>query len=108
MTHSYRGMRVLVTGHTGFKGAWLACCLLQDGAEVAGLALAPEPGTPNLFRDLDLASRMRSEIVDIRDFDTVSTAIARFQPEIIFHLAAQSLVRRSYADPLGTFAVNVM
>ncbi|MBE7200127.1 MAG: GDP-mannose 4,6-dehydratase, partial [Parafilimonas terrae] len=108
MTTPYRGMRVLVTGHTGFKGAWLVSCLLQDGADVAGLALAPEPGTPNLFRDLDLRSRMQSDIIDLRDFDSVSAAIARFRPQIIFHLAAQALVRRSYADPLETFAVNVM
>lgn len=108
MTTSYRGMRVLVTGHTGFKGAWLVSCLLQDGADVAGLALAPEPGTPNLFRDLDLERRMRSDLIDLRDFDAVSAAIGRFRPQVIFHLAAQALVRRSYADPLGTFAVNVM
>ncbi|WP_456684561.1 CDP-glucose 4,6-dehydratase [Bradyrhizobium sp. P5_C11_2] len=108
MFNSYRGVRVLVTGHTGFKGAWLASCLLRDGAEVAGLALAPEPDRFNLFRDLDLGSRMRSEIVDIRDFDAVQTALGGFRPEIVFHLAAQSLVRRSYADPLGTFAVNAI
>jgi CDP-glucose 4,6-dehydratase len=108
MINTYRGRRVLVTGHTGFKGAWLASCLLREGAEVAGLALAPEQGGPNLCRDLGLESRIRSEIIDIRNFDAVATAVEDFQPEIVFHLAAQSLVRRSYADPLGTFSVNVM
>ncbi|MGU3666188.1 CDP-glucose 4,6-dehydratase [Methylobacterium sp. A49B] len=108
MIGSYSGIRVLVTGHTGFKGAWLASWLLADGAEVMGLALAPEPGRPNLFEALDLASRMGCVMADIRDPQVVQDAVAAFRPQIVFHLAAQALVRRSYADPLGTFAVNVM
>lgn len=104
----YRGVRVLVTGHTGFKGAWLVAWLLAEGAEIMGLALAPEAGRPSLFEDLDLAGRIASRFVDIRDAEAVREAVAAFRPEIVFHLAAQALVRRSYADPLGTFAVNVM
>ncbi|AWN34429.1 CDP-glucose 4,6-dehydratase [Methylobacterium radiodurans] len=104
----YRDVRVLLTGHTGFKGAWLAAWLLAEGAEVMGLALAPEPGRPSLFEELDLARRIESRFVDIRDAEAVQAAVAAFRPQVVFHLAAQALVRRSYADPLATFAVNVM
>lgn len=108
MGRTYRGVRVLVTGHTGFKGAWLAAWLLAEGAEVMGLALAPEAGRPSLFADLDLAGRIASRFVDIRDAEAVQAAVAAFRPQVVFHLAAQALVRRSYVDPLATFAVNVM
>lgn len=103
-----QGHRVLVTGHTGFKGAWLCSWLLMDGAEVSGLSLPPEPGRPNLFKDLSLGQRMQSTFGDIRDLATVEATIAEAQPTVVFHLAAQALVRRSYADPVGTFASNVM
>lgn len=105
---SFAGERVLITGHTGFKGAWLASWLWADGGELAGLALPPEPGRPSLFEDLGLAGRMTSTLGDINDLKVVDAAIKDFRPTIIFHLAAQALVRRSYADPLGTFATNVM
>jgi CDP-glucose 4,6-dehydratase len=105
---SFKGERVLVTGHTGFKGAWLSSWLLADGVETAGLALAPEPGRPSLYDDLRLAERMASTIGDIRDLATVERTVQSFKPTVIFHLAAQALVRRSYADPIGTFASNVM
>ncbi len=101
----WRGRRVLVTGHTGFKGAWLALCLESLGAELHGLALAPAT-TPNLF---DLAGpRMNSIIGDLRDPAVARGAVAAADPEFVFHLAAQALVRRSYTAPLATFETNVM
>ena len=106
--NSFAQRRVLVTGHTGFKGSWLCEWLLADGAELAGLALPPPESQPSLFQDLKLSSRMKSSLGDIRDLETVEAAMRAFEPEIIFHLAAQPLVRRSYADPVGTFATNVM
>ncbi len=106
---SLRGVRAFVTGHTGFKGSWLCAWLKRDGAEAAGLALAPErDGQPNLFEAAAVARGMRSSIGDIRDFELVEREIGEFQPDIVFHLAAQPLVRRSYHDPLGTFSTNVM
>ena len=105
---SFIGERVLITGQTGFKGAWLSSWLLADGVEVAGLALAPEEGRPSLYDDLDLANRMASAIGDIRDYTVVQGVFDAFRPTVVFHLAAQALVRRSYADPLGTFGANVM
>lgn len=105
---NFRSVRVLVTGHTGFKGAWLCAWLKAEGAEVAGLALAPERTGPNLFEAAGIGDGMRSTIGDIRDFAVVERAVRAFRPEIVFHLAAQALVHRSYGDPLATFATNVM
>lgn len=104
---SYNGVRALVTGHTGFKGAWLATWLLEGGARVSGLALPPAE-KPNLFSDARLQKRMHSAFIDIRDFQAVAAEIERTEPEIVFHLAAQALVRRSYADPIETFGANVL
>jgi CDP-glucose 4,6-dehydratase len=104
----YRGRRVLVTGQTGFKGAWLCTWLAKLGARVAALALPPEVERPNLYVATNLAQRIESNIGDIRDYATVEKTLANFQPEVVFHLAAQALVRRSYKDPIGTFASNVM
>jgi len=106
--NSYSGVRVLVTGHTGFKGSWLCAWLKSEGAVVAGLALAPESGNPSLFEEADIATGMESHIGDIRDFATVRRVVQAFSPQIIFHLAAQPLVRRSYRDPIETFGSNVM
>jgi CDP-glucose 4,6-dehydratase len=108
MLARYQGMRVLVTGHTGFKGAWLCAWLRRHGADVTGLALAPEAGRPSLFEAAGLEAGMRSCLGDIREWDTVRQCVDQARPDIIFHLAAQALVRRSYGDPLGTFASNVM
>lgn len=103
----WNGRRVLVTGHTGFKGSWLCALLLARGAEVHGLALAPDT-EPALFDQLGLASRMGHEIGDIRDATLVAARIRAVRPQVILHLAAQPLVRRSYRDPIETWSTNVM
>ncbi|MEM9594521.1 MAG: CDP-glucose 4,6-dehydratase [Acidobacteriota bacterium] len=103
----WRGRRVLVTGHTGFKGSWLCLWLRRLGAEVTGFALEP-PSTPNLFEAADLASDIDSIHGDVRDFEAVTGVFERSSPEIVLHLAAQSLVRPSYDDPVATYATNVM
>ncbi|HTT76734.1 MAG TPA: CDP-glucose 4,6-dehydratase [Candidatus Binataceae bacterium] len=103
----WRGRRVLVTGHTGFKGSWLTIWLNQLGAVVSGVALKPD-SDPSLFELARLGQRIESFAEDIRDEAAVKRAFTRVQPEIVFHLAAQSLVRRSYREPVATFATNVM
>ncbi len=105
--HVYRGKRVLVTGHTGFKGSWLSLWLLHLGAEVGGFAL-DMPSMPANFEVLGLESRVRHYQGDVRDREALARAIDDFRPEIVFHLAAQSLVRKSYSDPAGTFETNAM
>jgi CDP-glucose 4,6-dehydratase len=102
----WKGRRVLVTGHTGFKGAWAVAWLHAMGAEVTGYALAPET-TPNLWSLLGL-SRVRSVTADLNDRVALDRALADARPQVILHLAAQALVRRSYRDPVGTFASNVL
>ncbi len=111
----WRDRRVFVTGHTGFKGSWLTSWLLQMQAEVRGFALAPtRDGVPNgadrqcLFEELELAARMDHVEGDIRDRDALRQAISDFDPEIVIHMAAQPLVRLSYAAPVDTYATNVM
>jgi CDP-glucose 4,6-dehydratase len=104
---NWGGKRVLLTGHTGFKGGWLSLWLQQKGAEVCGVALPPLPG-PNLFQAAAVASGMRSVLGDIRDVDLLTRVFAEHRPEVVFHLAAQPLVRSSYQDPLGTYSTNVM
>lgn len=103
----WRGKRVFVTGHTGFKGSWLCRILLQAGAEVTGYAL-PAPTEPNLFSMADLEKHMHSEIGDIRDLDHLWKSIDEAKPEIVLHLAAQPLVIEGYRDPVGTYSTNVM
>jgi CDP-glucose 4,6-dehydratase len=103
----FAGRRVLITGHTGFKGSWLALWLLQLGAEVTGYALEPET-TPSLYEALDLSRNVDSRIADIRDRDALNDVVSACRPEIVLHLAAQPLVRRSYAQPAYTLEVNVI
>lgn len=103
---TFRGRRVLVTGHTGFKGAWLSEWLLALGADVWGLAL--EPLEPSLFSQLGLAQRLHHSIGDIRDPAAVARTMREARPEYVFHLAAQPLVRLSYAQPVDTYATNVL
>ncbi len=103
----YRGKRVLVTGHTGFKGTWLCRMLVNAGAIVTGYSL-PAPTEPNLFALAKLEDRMTSIIGDIRDYDSLRAAFAAAQPEIVLHLAAQPIVRDSYRDPKYTYETNVM
>lgn len=104
----FAGRDVLVTGHTGFKGAWLSLWLAELGARVHGFALAP-PTTPSLFDEAAVRDRLAScQIADVRDHSAVLRAVTSIKPEFVFHLAAQSLVRRSYHDPRETYETNVM
>lgn len=103
----YQGRRVVVTGHTGFKGAWLAQWLLRMGAEVHGYALPP-PTNPALFEQLGLKDRLHHTEGDIRDADRLRSILKEVQPDVVFHLAAQSLVRASYVQPVSTFATNAL
>jgi CDP-glucose 4,6-dehydratase len=103
----WRGRRVLVTGHTGFKGSWLVRMLAGLGAEVTGIALDPEPG-PAAFAAMRVADALARDIrLDIRDAPALHDALRAARPQIVLHLAAQALVGRSHADPAGTFASNV-
>ena len=101
----YKGKKVLLTGHTGFKGSWLALWLHKMGADVVGIAL-PAPTSPNHLELLNL--NITSEMIDIRDAKAINKAFQKHQPEIVFHLAAQPLVRYSYENPHETFETNVM
>ena len=103
----YKGKRVLLTGHTGFKGSWLAEWLLSLDANVTGFALPPS-SEPSLFTQLGLASRLRHIEGDIRDLASVRQVVAETKPDFVFHLAAQPLVRLSYEQPVETYAINVM
>jgi CDP-glucose 4,6-dehydratase len=103
----FGGRRVLLTGHTGFKGAWLAAWLGRLGADVTGLALAPETD-PNLFDALALRRQVRHIEADVADIEAVDRAVTQSRADIVIHMAAQALVRRSYIQPHATFATNVM
>lgn len=103
----WKDKRVLLTGHTGFKGAWLSIWLQNLGAQVVGISLAPET-TPNIFTEAKLENSIESYFCDIRDTQKLNTLIKQSKPDIVFHLAAQALVRESYQDPLATFSTNIM
>jgi CDP-glucose 4,6-dehydratase len=103
----YKNKRVLVTGHTGFKGTWLTTWLLNLGAEVAGYSISV-PTSPSHFEELDLESKIEHHFGDIRDYDKLFKVCQDFKPEFIFHLAAQPLVRDSYENPKETFDVNMI
>jgi len=103
----YKGKRVLITGHTGFKGTWMCKLLVMAGAEVTGYSLEP-PTQPSLFELSHMSEQIHSVIGDIRDFDHLMRVFDEVQPEIVFHLAAQPIVRESYQNPRYTYETNVM
>jgi len=103
----WRGKRVFVTGHTGFKGGWLSMWLMSLGAEVRGYALAPDT-EPSLFELAGIGDIVDSRFADVRDGATLAASMVEFSPDIVFHLAAQPLVRLSYKEPASTFETNVM
>lgn len=103
----WKNRRVLITGHTGFKGAWLSLWLQELGATICGIALQPNT-QPNLFSLALVEKNMQSHIADVRDFENTKKIIHAFKPEIIIHMAAQPLVRYSYHNPVETYATNVM
>jgi CDP-glucose 4,6-dehydratase len=103
----WQGKRVFLTGHTGFKGSWLSLWLIKMGAEVKGFSLTP-PTNPALFSVAHIDQNMASEIGDIRDLSQLTKSMTEFNPDILIHMAAQSLVRLSYSEPVATYATNVM
>ncbi len=108
MNHqTFSGRKVFITGHTGFKGAWLTQWLLKLGADVTGYSLDP-PTTPSLFEQLHLSAQIRSLHGDVRDLAHLQRELTHCRPDFVFHLAAQSLVRYSYQEPVETFSTNVM
>ena len=108
LTGFYKGKKVLITGHTGFKGSWMTYLLLEAGAKVTGYSLEP-PTYPNLFEICSLAERLERHVLgDIRDLDNLKKIFAYAAPEIVIHMAAQPIVRTSYSDPVYTYDVNVM
>lgn len=103
----YENKRVLITGHTGFKGSWLCKLLIDAGAKVVGYSLLP-PTNPNLFQLSGIEKKMATVIGDIRDYNKLGIVFKEYQPEIVFHLAAQPIVRESYKNPVYTYETNVM
>ncbi|WP_086931417.1 CDP-glucose 4,6-dehydratase [Agarilytica rhodophyticola] len=103
----WRGKRVFITGHTGFKGSWLSLWLQRMGADICGYSLVP-PTQPNMFEAANIANGMRSTIGDIRDHKFLLKTMSDFRPEIVIHMAAQPLVRLSYDEPIDTYSTNVM
>ena len=106
-TNFWKNRKVLITGHTGFKGSWLSLWLQHLGAEVVGVSLDP-PTVPSLYKQAKIESGMVSLYEDIRNGKAVKKIFKKHRPEIVFHLAAQSLVRYSYRNPVETYETNVM
>ncbi|MHB1956128.1 MAG: GDP-mannose 4,6-dehydratase, partial [Sulfobacillus sp.] len=107
MQQFYRGRRVLITGHTGFKGSWLSVLLMLWGANVYGYSLEQRPTDPSMFTLLDLASHMEQDFGDVRDRDSLKQAMRKFQPELVIHMAAQPIVVEGFRDPQRTFETNI-
>lgn len=107
MNNFFKDKKVLITGHTGFKGSWLTQVLSNWGADITGVALAPST-QPNLFTILNLEKKIKNNFLDIRDFQKVKDLLVKEKPEILFHLAAQPIVRDSYDDPLKTYTTNTL
>ena len=103
----YKGKKVLVTGHTGFKGSWMSAVLVNAGAQVIGYSLKPE-GNPNLFELCGVNNQIEHIVGDVRDLDHLKKVFEEYKPEIVIHMAAQPLVRKSYEDPVLTYSTNVM
>ena len=103
----WKGKRVFLTGHTGFKGSWLSLWLSSMGATVKGYSLEP-PTSPSLFNEAKISEKIHSDIGDIRDFDKLNESMSSFNPDILFHMAAQPLVRYSYDNPIETYEINVI
>src|SRR5215469_4811087 len=103
----WKGRNVLLTGHTGFKGSWLSLWLETLGVNLTGYALEP-PTKPSLFEKAQVGSSIRSICSDVRDFPQLAAVLAECRPEVIIHMAAQSVVRRGYEDPIETYSSNVM
>lgn len=103
----YKGKKVLVTGHTGFKGSWMSLVLVNAGAQVIGYSLKPE-GDPNLFELCGVNNQIEHIVGDVRDLDHLKKVFEEYKPEIVIHMAAQPLVRKSYEDPVLTYSTNVM
>ena len=103
----WAGKRAFLTGHTGFKGSWLSLWLEALGAKVTGYALDP-PTRPSLFEQADVARAVRSIHGDVRDFARLKATMSECRPDVVIHMAAQSVVRQGYADPVGTYSSNVM
>ena len=103
----YSGKRILVTGHTGFKGSWMCQLLIMAGAQVTGYALS-SPTDPSLFDMCHISEKMNSVTGDIRDLEHMKKVFAQAQPEIVIHMAAQPIVRESYRDPVYTYETNDM
>lgn len=102
----YKDKKVLITGHTGFKGTWLTRILINAGAKVCGYSLNP-PTNPSLFAIADVEDKIKHVVGDVRDLDYLKKIFEEFQPEIVFHLAAQPIVRDSYKEPVYTYETNV-